>query len=59
MVNKIPLIAAFFKLRMNGTRYVNELDDRLVMTWDSERADERTAGRDVHADAAQLSGGPL
>ena len=34
MVNKIPVIAAFMKLRMNGTRYVNELDDRLVVTWD-------------------------
>ena len=34
MVNKIPVIAAFMKLRMNGTRYINELDDRLVVTWD-------------------------
>jgi hypothetical protein len=34
MVNKIPVIAAFMKLRMNGTRYANELDDRLVVTWD-------------------------
>jgi hypothetical protein len=34
MVNKIPVIAAFMKLRMNGTRYVNELDDRLIVTWD-------------------------
>ena len=33
MVNKIPVIAAFMKLRMNGTRHVNELDDRLVVTW--------------------------
>ncbi|MEX2283473.1 MAG: hypothetical protein WEE89_13400 [Gemmatimonadota bacterium] len=34
MVNKIPVIAAFFKLRMNGARYLNELPDRLVVTWD-------------------------
>ena len=34
MVNKIPVIAAFMKLRMTGTRSVNELDDRLVVTWD-------------------------
>jgi hypothetical protein len=34
MVNKIPVIAAFMKLRMNGTRSINELDDRLVVTWD-------------------------
>ncbi|MGH7469733.1 MAG: hypothetical protein ACRENP_17425 [Longimicrobiales bacterium] len=35
IVNKIPLIAAFLKQRMNGTRYVNELSDRLVVTWDA------------------------
>jgi hypothetical protein len=35
IVNKIPLIAAFLKQRMNGTRYVNELADRLVVTWDT------------------------
>jgi hypothetical protein len=34
MVNKIPVIAAFFKLRMNGSRYVTELSDRVVITWD-------------------------
>ena len=34
MVNKIPVIAAFMKLRMNGARFVNELDDRLIVTWD-------------------------
>ena len=33
MVDRIPVIAAFMKLRMNGTRHVNELDDRLVVTW--------------------------
>ena len=42
MVNKIPVIAAFMKLRMNGTRYVNELDDRLVVTWD---VSEPTSGQ--------------
>lgn len=35
IVNKIPLIAAFLKQRMNGTRYVNELDDRVIVTWDT------------------------
>jgi hypothetical protein len=35
IVNTIPLIAAFLKQRMNGTRYVNELDDRVVVTWDT------------------------
>ena len=35
IVNKVPLIAAFLKQRMNGTRYVNELADRLVVTWDT------------------------
>jgi hypothetical protein len=34
IVNKIPLIAAFLKQRMNGARYVNELADRVVVTWD-------------------------
>ena len=42
MVNKIPAIAAFFKLRMNGTRYLNELPDRLVITWD---VSEPTSGQ--------------
>lgn len=35
IVNKIPLIAAFLKLRMNGSRSVTELDDRVVITWDT------------------------
>jgi hypothetical protein len=35
IVNTIPLIAAFLKPRMNGARYVNELDDRVVVTWDT------------------------
>ena len=42
IVNKIPLIAAFLKQRMTGTRYVNELDDRVVMTWDTS---EPTSGQ--------------
>jgi len=35
IANKIPLIAAFLKQRMNGARYVSELDDRLVVTWET------------------------
>jgi hypothetical protein len=35
IVNKIPLIAAFLKQRMTGMRYVNELEDRVVVTWDT------------------------
>src|SRR5262245_16265140 len=35
IANKIPLIAAFLKQRMNGTRFANELDDRLILTWDT------------------------
>ena len=42
IVNKIPLIAAFLKQRMNGTRSVNELDDRVVITWDTS---EPTSGQ--------------
>jgi hypothetical protein len=42
MVNKIPVIAAFYKLRMNGSRYVNELSDRMVITWD---VSEPTSGQ--------------
>ena len=42
MVSKIPVIAAFMKLRMNGTRYVNELADRVVITWD---VSEPTSGQ--------------
>ena len=42
IVNKVPLIAAFLKQRMNGTRYVNELDDRVVITWDTT---EPTSGQ--------------
>jgi hypothetical protein len=42
IVNKIPVIAAFLKQRMNGTRYVNELDDRVILTWDTS---EPTSGQ--------------
>jgi len=42
IVNKIPLIAVFLKQRMNGTRHVNELEDRLILTWDTS---EPTAGQ--------------
>ena len=42
IVNKIPVIAAFLKQRMNGTRFVNELDDRLILTWDTS---EPTSGQ--------------
>src|SRR5262245_8153269 len=34
IVNKIPVIAAFLKQRMIGTRYMNQLEDRVVVTWD-------------------------
>lgn len=42
MVNRIPVIAAFMKLRMNGTRYVSELADRVIITWD---VSEPTSGQ--------------
>lgn len=32
-INSTPAISAFFKPRMNGTRYVKELEDRAVITW--------------------------
>ena len=35
IVNTIPLIAPFLKQRMTGTRYASELEDRLVITWDT------------------------
>jgi hypothetical protein len=35
IAGRIPLIAAFLKQRMNGRRFVNELDDRVVLTWDT------------------------
>lgn len=33
LVNTVPAICVFFKPRMNGSRYVKELDDRVVITW--------------------------
>jgi hypothetical protein len=42
IVNRIPLIAAFLKQRMQGARYVNELEDRVVITWDTS---EPTSGQ--------------
>jgi hypothetical protein len=34
LVNSVPAICVFFKPRMNGERYVKELADRVVVTWD-------------------------
>jgi hypothetical protein len=34
LVNTVPAICVFFKPRMSGDRYVKELDDRVVVTWD-------------------------
>ncbi len=34
LVNSQPAICVFFKPRMMGERYVNELADRVVLTWD-------------------------
>jgi hypothetical protein len=34
LVNSVPAICVFFKPRMSGTRYVKELQDRVVVTWD-------------------------
>ena len=33
LINNVAAIAAFFKPRMTGTRYLKELDDRVVITW--------------------------
>jgi len=33
LVNTTPAIAAFFKPRLSGKRYVKELEDRTVVTW--------------------------
>src|SRR6185369_4265581 len=33
LVNTTPAISVFFKPRMSGTRYLKELDDRVVITW--------------------------
>jgi hypothetical protein len=34
LVNTVPAICVFFKPRMSGSRYVKELADRVVVTWD-------------------------
>jgi hypothetical protein len=34
LVNTSPAICVFFKPRMSGNRYVKELQDRVVVTWD-------------------------
>jgi len=34
LVDGVPAISAFFKPRMSGRRYVKELADRVVVTWD-------------------------
>jgi hypothetical protein len=34
LVNTAPAICVFFKPRMSGDRYVKQLDDRVVVTWD-------------------------
>lgn len=34
MMNTMPAICAFFKPRMSGPRYVKELADRVIVTWD-------------------------
>ncbi|PYU39206.1 MAG: hypothetical protein DMG53_24990, partial [Acidobacteria bacterium] len=35
LVNTVPAICVFFKPRMSGNRYVKELQDRVVVTWDA------------------------
>lgn len=34
LVNTVPAICVFFKPRMSGDRYVKDLPDRVVVTWD-------------------------
>ena len=34
LVNTLPAICVFFKPRMSGNRYLKELQDRVVVTWD-------------------------
>jgi len=34
LINREPAICVFLKPRMSGTRYLKELDDRAVVTWD-------------------------
>lgn len=35
IVNTVPAICVFFKPRTSGNRYVKELDDRVVVSWDN------------------------
>jgi hypothetical protein len=35
LANTVPAICVFFKPRMSGDRYVKELADRVVVTWDA------------------------
>jgi hypothetical protein len=35
LINTVPAICVFLKPRMSGPRYVKELADRVVITWDS------------------------
>jgi len=34
LIDTIPAICGFFKPRMSGKRYVKEMEDRVVVTWD-------------------------
>lgn len=34
LVNTVPAICVFFKPRMSGNRYIKELADRVIVTWD-------------------------
>ncbi len=34
LINTVPAICVFFKPRMSGVRYLKELGDRVVITWD-------------------------
>lgn len=34
IVNTVPAICVFFKPRMSGDRYIKELSDRIIVTWD-------------------------
>ena len=41
LINTVPAICVFLKPRMSGTRYVKELEDRVVITQDVTRASGR------------------
>jgi hypothetical protein len=38
LINTVPAICAFFKPRMSGKRYVKEMPDRVVITWNVSEA---------------------